>query len=76
MINVLLGKYKHLIDFEDNMQKNNYKWVEGYIRFQKRKNRAGWEDDCIELLVDAIDLQMEFLIDINLTKKRFDKHQK
>ncbi|UUV46842.1 hypothetical protein [Bacillus phage vB_BanS-Thrax4] len=70
MINVLLGKYKHLINFDDNMQKNNYKWVEGYIRFQKRKNRTGWEDDCIELLVGAIDLQMEFLIDINLMKKR------
>lgn len=76
MINVLLGKYKHLINFDENMQKNNYKWVEGYIRFQKRKNHEGWEDDCIELLVGAIDLQMEFLIDVNLTKKRFDKHQK
>lgn len=70
MINVLLGKYKHLINFEDNMQKNNYKWVDGYIRFQKRKNRAGWEDDCIELLQGAINLQMEFLIDIDLIKKR------
>jgi len=67
MINVLLGKYKHLINFEDNMQKNNYKC---YIRFQKRKNRAGWEDDCVELLQGAINLQIESLIDINLIKKR------
>lgn len=70
MINVLLGKYKHLINFEDKMQKSNYKFVEGYIRFQKRKNREHWEYDCIRFLLGAIDLQKELLNNIESIKKR------
>lgn len=61
MINNLLGQYKHLIDFDDKMQKLNFKFVEKYISFQKRKNRKDWEQDCIEFLTDAIDLQNTLL---------------
>lgn len=67
-MNKLLAEYKHLIDFKDRMQKNNFKFVEGYLKFQKRKNREGWEDDCIEFLKDAITLQNELLV--NIKKQR------
>lgn len=60
MINNMLEQYRHLIDFEDNMQKNNFKFVEKYIGWQKRKNK-NWEKDCIEFLKDAIDLQKKLL---------------
>ncbi|MEB9469450.1 hypothetical protein P4J10_22935 [Bacillus cereus] len=63
-MNKLLAEYKHLIDFKDRMQKNNFKFVEGYLKFQKRKNREGWEDDCIDFLKDAITLQNELLVNI------------
>ncbi|MEC0031036.1 hypothetical protein P4L24_24650 [Bacillus cereus] len=63
-MNKLLAEYKHLIDFKDKMQKNNFKFVEGYLKFQKRKNREGWEDDCIDFLKDAITLQNELLVNI------------
>lgn len=67
-MNKLLAEYKHLIDFKDRMQKNNFKFVEGYLKFQKRKNHEGWEDDCIEFLKDAITLQNELLV--NIKKQR------
>ncbi|MGH0950755.1 hypothetical protein [Bacillus mycoides] len=67
-MNKLLAEYKHLIDFQDRMQKSNFKFVEGYLKFQKRKNREGWEDDCIEFLKDAITLQNELLV--NIRKQR------
>ena len=57
MINSLLAQYKHFIDFDDKMQKSNFKFVEKYIAFQQRKNRKDWEQDCVDFLVDAIDLQ-------------------
>ena len=71
MISELLTKYKHLIDPNDKMQKNNLKFVEGYIGYQKRKNRDGWEQDCIEFLQDAIIVQEKLLLDIRLTKAKF-----
>lgn len=63
-MNKLLSDYKHLINFEDKMQKSNYKFVENYIKFQSRKNRTGWEQDCIEFLNGAIDLQKGLLQNI------------
>lgn len=64
MINELLAQYKHLIDFNDKMQKSNYKFVEGYIGFQKRKKRKDWEKDCVDFLNGAIQVQNEFLSNI------------
>lgn len=64
MMNSLLAQYKHLIDFDDKMQKSNFKFVEKYISFQQRKNRKGWEQDCVEFLTDAIDLQNTLLLHI------------
>ena len=60
MINNMLEQYRHLIDFDDNMQKNNFKFVEKYIHWQKRKNK-NWKKDCVEFLKDAIDLQKKLL---------------
>ncbi|PES54467.1 hypothetical protein [Bacillus thuringiensis] len=70
-MNKLLAEYKHLIDFQDRMQKSNFKFVEGYLKFQKRKNREGWEDDCIEFLKDAITLQNELLVNIRTQRVIF-----
>lgn len=53
----LLMEYKRHIDFTNRMQRNNYKFVESYIRFQKRKYPDFWEEECISFLEDAIDLQ-------------------
>jgi hypothetical protein len=63
-MNKLLNDYKLLIDFEDKMQKDNYKFVEKYIKYQVRKNRLDWEQDCLEFLKDAIDLQKVLLKNI------------
>ncbi|ERI09946.1 hypothetical protein HMPREF0083_01978 [Aneurinibacillus aneurinilyticus ATCC 12856] len=56
-IQKLLKEYKTHIDFMDTMQRNNYKFAENYIRFQKRKYPDFWEVDCISFLEDAIVLQ-------------------
>jgi hypothetical protein len=63
-MNKLLNDYKLLIDFEDKMQKDNYKFVEKYVKYQVRKNRLDWEQDCLEFLKDAIDLQKVLLNNI------------
>lgn len=60
-ISSLLAQYKHLIDLEDKMQKSNLKFVESYVSRQNKKNKNGWESDCIEFLADAIDLQKKLL---------------
>lgn len=65
-MNSLLAQYKHLIDFDDKMQKSNFKFCEKYLSFQQRKNRDGWEQDCVEFLTDAIDLQQVLLLRIRL----------
>lgn len=62
-VNELLANYKHLIDFEDKMQKSNFKFVKSYISFQERKNKD-WELDCVAFLIDAIDLQKKLLMNI------------
>lgn len=67
-MNELLAEYKHLINFDDKMQKSNFKFVETYLKFYSRKKRAGWEQDCVEFLKGAIDLQKHFLA--NLKKMR------
>ncbi len=70
-ISELLKKYKHLIDFNDKMQKSNYKFVEGYISYQKRKFPEMWESDCIKFLIDAIDLQEKLLLRIRESKIKY-----
>lgn len=60
-MNELLAEYKHLIDFKDKMQKNNFKYVEKYLSYEKRKNRDGWEEGCIAFLKDAISIQKELI---------------
>ena len=60
VIKELLEQYTHLIDPQDSMQKNNLKFVEKYIGWQKRKN-VDWENDCVAFLKDAIDLQTTLL---------------
>ncbi|WP_235496629.1 hypothetical protein [Aneurinibacillus migulanus] len=56
-IQKLLKEYKMHINFMDTMQRNNYKFVENYIRFQKRKYPDFWEVDCVSFLEDVIVLQ-------------------
>lgn len=60
-MNELLMQYKNSLDFTDKMQKSNMKFVESYLKFQKRKKRPDWEQDCIEFLKGAIDLQNDFI---------------
>jgi hypothetical protein len=52
-IQKLLKEYKTYIDFTDTMQRNNYKFVENYIRFQKRKYPDFWEEDCVSFVISA-----------------------
>lgn len=63
-MNELLAKYKSLVDFEDKMQKSNMKFVDSYLSFHRRKNRDGWEQDCIEFLKGAISCQESLLANI------------
>lgn len=67
----LLASYKHLVNFEDKMQKDNYKFVESYIGFYKRKNRPNWEEDCIDFLKGAIKLQEDMLLNIQNYKLKY-----
>lgn len=55
-IHELLQTYKDMIDFDDSMLKNNFKWVTQFIRFQQRKKREHWRDECILLLTDVIEI--------------------
>jgi hypothetical protein len=48
------------------------KFVEGYIGYQKRKNRDDWEGDCVEFLAGAIEVQIDLLLEIRETKARFN----
>lgn len=70
-MNELLAKYKHLIDYSDKMQKSNLKFVQGYLNYQKRKNIGGWEQECVEFLKGAIQLQEELLLNIKKAKAIF-----
>ncbi|MGG3987320.1 hypothetical protein [Bacillus smithii] len=71
IMNDLLARYKHLIDFNDKMQKSNYRFVEGYLSFQKRKNHEDWEQDCIDFLKGAIKVQEDLLLNIRKAKAKF-----
>lgn len=70
-IEVLKQEYKELIDFSDSMQKNNFKFVDQYIRRQTKKQPIGWEQDCESFLYDVIDLQKKLLRDKDSYFKRF-----
>lgn len=70
-MNTLLAKYRHLIDPKDKMQRSNLKFVEGYLAYQKRNNRDGWEKDCFDFLTDAIDLQEKLLLSIRVFKVKY-----
>jgi hypothetical protein len=70
-MNELLAKYKHLVDPNDKMQRSNLKFVEGYLSFQKRKNRDGWEQDCVDFLKGAIHVQEDLLLNIRKAKAIF-----
>ena len=46
-----LQEYKKLIDFSDSMQKNNYKFIERFVRKEKIS-----EDEMLRFLQDAIEI--------------------
>jgi hypothetical protein len=52
----LLEQYKSLIDFGNKDEKNNFKWVEFFLRYQKKHHIE--EDNC-KFLSDAIDLHQK-----------------
>ncbi|MNN17247.1 hypothetical protein D3C81_1304280 [compost metagenome] len=54
-VNSLLAKYKSLIDFSDQTQRNNYKTVESYIRYLKKKDS---EEEIVWFIQKTIDLHM------------------
>lgn len=70
-MNELLLQYKNLLDFNDKMQKSNMKFVESYLKFQKRKKRPDWEQDCIEFLKGAICQQSDFMKHVAKAKALF-----
>jgi hypothetical protein len=55
-INKLLEQYKSLIDFKDKTQKDNYKWIESFIKYQNKKHP---EEDSTEIIKDAIDIHIK-----------------
>lgn len=70
-VDVLKQQYKELINFTDSMQKNNFKFVDQYIRRQTRKQPIGWEQDCESFLYDVIDLQKKLLREQDSYYERF-----
>lgn len=62
---MLFYQYKCLIDFEDSMQKNNFKFVDKYLKYQQKK-KGNWETDCVTFLKDAIQLQEKLREQINM----------
>lgn len=59
-INELLNHYKKLINFKDNMEKNNFKFVTQYVKREKRLN-PNYETDTISFLEDLIDVHTHYL---------------
>lgn len=49
----LLNEYKSMIDFSDKTQKSNFKWVESYLKYQKKKHP---EEDNVPFMLDVIEL--------------------
>lgn len=60
-IEVLKQQYKDLINFSDSMQKNNFKFVDQYLKRQMKRQPDNWEQDCESFLHDVIDLQKKLL---------------
>lgn len=56
----LIKEYKHLVNFEDKMEKNNFKFMEQYIKRQRRLN-PDYLEDCISFLTDLIDVHKCYL---------------
>lgn len=56
----LIETYKHLVNFQDNMEKNNFKFMEQYIKRQRRLN-PHYLEDCISFLTDLIDVHKGYL---------------
>lgn len=70
-MNELLEEYKLLVDFDDKMQKSNMKFVQIYLSYRSRKKQEGWEKDCTDFLVGAIESQKDLIKNINNYKMRY-----
>lgn len=58
----LLNRYKNLINFENKDQKNNFKWIESFLKYQKRKHP---EEDNRGFLLDAIAIHIHCFMSRN-----------
>lgn len=67
-IQELLEQYKQLINFEDKMQKSNFKFVTMFLKYEKRKKKENWEQGCIEFLEDVIDIHKSKVLTIGTYK--------
>lgn len=67
-IQELLDQYKQLINFEDKMQKSNFKFVTMFLKYEKRNKRENWEQGCIEFLEDVIDIHKSKVLTIGTYK--------
>lgn len=56
----LLIEYKNLINFDDSMEKNNFKFVTQYLKREKKKN-PNYEKDNILFLEDVIDIHKRYI---------------
>lgn len=52
----LLLHYKGLINFEDKDQKNNFKWIDSFLKYQKRKHP---EEDNRGFMLETINLHVK-----------------
>lgn len=55
----LLAYYKSLIDFSSKDEKSNYKWVESFLKYQKKKHPT--ECNC-SFLSTAIELHIKLFV--------------
>ena len=59
-IDELLSEYKELINFDDSMEKNNFKWVVQYVKKEKKKNPS-YETECYQFLEDLLGVHKLYL---------------
>lgn len=53
-----MQQYKSMVDFTNKDEKNNYKWVEQFLKNQKKRHP---EEDNISFLLDLIRIHQSFI---------------
>lgn len=55
-----------MVDFEDKTQKDNFKWIENFLKYQKRKHP---NEDNTSFMLDLMEIHIRCFSHYNQAKK-------